>query len=485
MNDKTILVWFKNDLRLHDNEILVYAMGKAAKILPVYCFDARLTQQTRYGTLKTGYHRVQFLIDSVNQLRNSLRAAGADLVVRTGDPVQLIPQLAIEYGVCEVVHHAEVTDEEIQVAEKVEAELWKSKINLKDINGHTLYHKEDLPFPMKDLPDIFTNFRKKIERDCRVRPCLPTPKAVQTPVIANWGEIPSPEDFGLTKLGEDPRTVLAFKGGEENGLLRLEQYLWINKSISEYKNTRNGLLGADYSSKFSAWLATGCLSPRKIYEEIKRYELAYGENESTYWLVFELLWRDYFFFVFKKYGNRLFRRHGFKQSGPPKSAHQHDHFERWKSGKTGVPFIDANMRELNTTGFMSNRGRQNVASFLIKDLKVTWTWGAAYFEEKLIDYCATSNWGNWAYIAGVGNDPRENRYFNVIKQAADYDPHGDYVRTWVPELKNLPGQQIHAPFFLSDTELLKYGIRLEADYPRIIISPKWQPFAKTTATLFD
>jgi deoxyribodipyrimidine photo-lyase len=290
--------------------------------------------------------------------------------------------------------------------------------------------------------------------------------------------------LGLAPTTLDKRAAFVFKGGEGAALHRLNYYLWETGLLSNYKNTRNGLLGADYSSKLSAWLSLGCISPRKVYAEVKRYEMAHGANESTYWLFFELLWRDFFYFMFKKYGNRFFKPQGLRGQAPPTAQNQAELFESWKKGQTGVPFVDANMRELNATGFMSNRGRQNAASFLVKDLKVNWTWGAAYFEEMLIDYCPASNWGNWAYVAGVANDPRENRYFNVIKQAGDYDPQGAYVRTWVPELKNLPGRQIHIPFFLTDGELKDFGIRAGVDYPGIIISPRWKPFAKTDETLF-
>jgi deoxyribodipyrimidine photo-lyase len=153
-------------------------------------------------------------------------------------------------------------------------------------------------------------------------------------------------------------------------------------------------------------------------------------------------------------GNKFFQKSGFKGVAPEEGENQLAYFELWKKGETGIPFVDANMRELNATGFMSNRGRQNVASFLVKDLKVNWMWGAAYFEEKLIDYCPANNWGNWAYIAGVGNDPREYRYFNVLKQALDYDSQGNYVKLWFPEFSPLSPENIHQPWKISEDEQL-------------------------------
>jgi deoxyribodipyrimidine photo-lyase len=190
------------------------------------------------------------------------------------------------------------------------------------------------------------------------------------------------------------------------------------------------LIGADYSSKFSPWLANGSLSPREIYYELKKYEEEFGSNESTYWLVFELLWRDYFRFMMKKHRHQFFLQTGIKPTDSPKKYNNQELLNQWINGNTGVDFIDANMIELKLTGFMSNRGRQNVASYLCNDLKLDWRYGAAYFEQQLIDYDVCSNWGNWAYLAGVGKDPRGNRYFNITKQADNYDSKKQYRILW-------------------------------------------------------
>jgi len=187
-----------------------------------------------------------------------------------------------------------------------------------------------------------------------------------------------------------------------------------------------------------------------------------------------LLWRDYFRFITLKYGSRLFKASGIQYNLETTWNHRRDLFEKWVNGQTGVPFIDANMRELQLTGFMSNRGRQNVASFLAKDLKVDWTWGAAYFESQLIDYDVCSNWGNWNYVAGVGNDPRENRYFNVYTQATRYDEKGEYVKTWLPELTGVPTDLIHQVWNLDTASQQQYGVSLGSNYPLPIVNAnKW------------
>lgn len=483
MSEKTILVWFRNDLRIHDNEILLEAIRKADKILPVYCFDPFYFKPTQYGSLKTGNFRARFLLESVLNLRETLRAHGAELIIRTGDPAEILPELAVQYHVNEVYHHREVAFEETDISDRVEAALWKIKLNLKHFIGHTLYHKEDLPFPIKDIPVVFATFRKKVERDSDIRPCFETPSQINVPVINDAGEIPTLQDLGLDEPVDDERAVMRFYGGESEGLKHIQEFFWETDRLKTYKTTFNGLLGSAYSSKLSPWLSVGCLSIRQVYWEIKRYEQERGANESTHWLIFELLWRDYFRFMFKKYGTQFFKPGNLKAEAPEIANSQDELFEKWKNGQTGVPFIDANMRELNATGFMSNRGRQNVASFLVKDLKVNWTRGAAYFEEKLIDYSSASNWGNWAHVGGVGNDPRENRHFNVIKQAIEYDPKGGYVKTWIPELSHIPGKLVHTPFFLTPAELALYQLERGVTYPELIIEPLWPNVNDKSATL--
>ncbi|HEY9761399.1 MAG TPA: DASH family cryptochrome, partial [Trichocoleus sp.] len=266
----------------------------------------------------------------------------------------------------------------------------------------------------------------------------------------------------------DQRAVLRFVGGETVGLQRLHHYLWEGDHLKTYKETRNGMLGGDYSSKFSPWLALGCLSPRRIYEAIQRYEESRIRNESTYWLVFELLWRDYFRFICSKHGNRIFYPSGL-QGLAIAWKQDLERFNLWCRGETGFPLVDANMRELAATGFMSNRGRQNVASFLTKNLGIDWRMGAEWFESLLIDHDVCSNYGNWNYTAGVGNDARGFRYFNILKQAKDYDPSGDYVKHWIPELTQVPVKKVHTPWELQSVEQKRFGVRIGIDYPRPIL----------------
>jgi deoxyribodipyrimidine photo-lyase len=440
------IVWFRNDLRLHDNEALTDAIRDNDGIIPVYIFDERIfCGKTKNGFPKTHALRAKFIIESVTDLRKSLRKLGSDLLVHVGKPEELIAQLSRKYKCSWVYCNRERTSEEVKVQDALENKLWQIGQEVRYYRGKMLYYTADLPFPISHCPDIFSQFRKEVEKYIPVRPPMEFIfESIETQVEAeDIGAIPDIRDFGWDE--SDVKDAV-FKGGETEALKQLYYYLWETDLISTYKETRNGFLGRDYSSKFSPFLAQGCISPKKIFDEIKRYEQERTKNKSTYWLIFELYWRDFFRFMAKKHGNNIFKISGTKNEGSPEYVDKPELFEKWKEGKTGIPFIDANMRELNATGYMSNRGRQNVASFLVKDLRLNWLLGAEYFESKLVDYDPCSNYGNWNYVAGVGSDPRENRYFNIASQARRYDPDADYVKHWIPELKNAPAELIHNPF---------------------------------------
>ncbi|MCC5940795.1 MAG: DASH family cryptochrome [Balneolaceae bacterium] len=455
------LVWFRNDLRTKDNPVLNNAINSGNTVC-IYCFDPRHFESIPCGFPRTDTHRARFLIESVENLRKNLDGS---LIVRIGKPEDIIPELIEKHGFTSLWYQKEHTSEEIHAEEQL-----KNKISrpIHRFTDQLLYHPDDLPFSFDEIPDVFTQFRKKLEKFAEVRE--PVEKPVQLPVEIiglEPGEIPSIQDLGLKEQQTDHRSVIAFKGGEDEAWKRLEHYLFESDSLRDYKYTRNGLLGANYSSKFSPWLAHGCISARSINKQVELYEKKVHKNDSTYWMKFELIWRDYFRYSAMKYGNKIFQLGGIQQKELKKSTDP-EIFQKWAEGSTGIPFIDANMHELNQTGFMSNRGRQNVASFLAQNLNFDWRWGAAYFESKLIDYDVCSNWGNWAYNATVGHDPR-NRYFNILNQADRYDKKGEYVRHWLPELKNVPAEFIHEPHRIGPDQQKLFEVIIGRDYPEPMI----------------
>lgn len=440
---KRAIVWFRKDLRLHDNEALHRAMLSADEVILFYCFEETEFGTTSFGFKKCDSFRTQFLLESIENLKANIKLKGADLVIRVGNSAQHLKTLVNAYTVQEVYTTKEWHQEEMAVQE--EAEI-ATGISFNYVLGNTLFHLNDLPYSFQEIPKVFTEFRKSLERNSSVRELYPEPEYIKAPSVAiDYGILPSHEDFGLERKKSDQRAAIHAIGGESKALDRLGDYFYQRNSLVHYKESRNELIGENYSSKFSLWLWNGCISPRKIYWELKKFESQVKKNESTYWLFFELVWRDFFKFISMKYGNSIFQLRGIRKDVKTKCTKDWQRFNQWAKGETGIPFVDANMKELNQTGYMSNRGRQNVASFLCHDLGVDWRMGAEYFESVLIDYDVASNYGNWMYIAGVGNDLRD-RLFNIISQAKRYDSKGEYVKRWLPDLANLPTDIIHHPW---------------------------------------
>jgi deoxyribodipyrimidine photo-lyase len=466
---ETAVVWFRDDLRVHDNETLA-AAADADTVVPVYVFDEREhAGEGMFGLPKKGARWGRFRRAAVLDLRESLRELGGDLLVRHGDPRSVVPGVAEAFDADTVHLQTKPATEELADEHAVTSLLADRGVAVERHWTHSLYHVNDLPTPYHDIRDTFTSWRKEVEREATVRDPVEAPARVPTPGFGDAGiEVPT-----LAELGHDPddasfddRGVLAFEGGETAAVARLDDYMWDGDHLREYKQTRNGLLGPDYSSKFSAWLAHGCLSPRYVHTEVQRYEDERVSNEDTYWLVFELLWRDFFQFQFVKHGADFFAPNGIRDVEKEwrRGPEAREAFEAWAAGETGVPFVDANMRELNATGYMSNRGRQNVASFLADAMGIDWRLGAAYFESRLVDYDVASNWGNWAYQGGVGNDSRDN-HFNVLGQGERYDPGAEYVTHWLPALDGLPAEYAHRPWRMSEADQREHGVELGRDYP--------------------
>ncbi|XP_042488219.1 cryptochrome DASH, chloroplastic/mitochondrial-like isoform X2 [Macadamia integrifolia] len=429
------IVWFRNDLRVSDNKALYQAWISSEAVLPVYCIDPRLFGTTHYFKFpKTGALRANFLIDCLADLKKNLMKMGLNLIIQHGKPEEILPTITKAFEVHTVYAQKETCSEEVNVEKLVSNALRmvvktqggssdKKPANsrLQLIWGSTMYHIDDLPSNPGSLPDVYTQFRKSVESKCTVRSCFKLPVSLgplpsrSLDDLEGWGCVPSLNQLGLCQEKGDKGMRLV--GGESAALGRVHEYFWKKDLLRVYKETRNGMLGPDYSTKFSPWLAFGNLSPRFIYDEVKRYEKLRQANDSTYWVLFELIWRDYFIFLSIKYGNSIFHLGG-PRNVISKWSQDQILFNSWREGRTGYPLIDANMKELSTTGFMSNRGRQIVCSFLVRDMGIDWRMGAEWFETCLIDYDPCSNYGNWTYGAGVGNDPREDRYFSIPKQVA-------------------------------------------------------------------
>ena len=439
------LLWFRRQLRTHDQPLFECIETLDELATGVWILDPREHFSEIHGISRTGTHRLRFLLESVQELRAALKTLGSELLIRVGEPEEVLPELMAALEADRLCFVQEPGSEERRLEKLVTSRL---DARITRLAPDMLLDMDEPDSVASELPEVFSRFRRHAEKKIDIARSRCTPASVRgipLPSGFDTGEIDVP-DVGPAESSHGPRGVMAFHGGESHGLERVRRWMHEGDHLKDYKETRNGLLGETYSSKFSPWLAIGALSSRRVSEESLEYEERRVANESTYWLRFELLWREFFRLHLLKHGSRLFYR-----SGPAGISltyrNDPDHFESWRTGTTGIPFIDANMRELSETGFMSNRGRQVVASFLSKNLDVDWRWGARWFEHCLIDYCPAANWGNWAYAAGVGADPRGFRGFDVLKQARNYDPNGDYVAHWLPkELDGLRGMARHMPW---------------------------------------
>lgn len=425
------LVWLRNDLRVADNQSLTMAC-KGEKVIALYCLDPELLVKRSCGLRKMEKFRVKFLLESLNTLQENLASLNITLLVYVKKPKDALPSLFKKYNISKVYLQKEWTRNEVHELELVKQQS-PNEISFIESYDQFLFHPSDIPYPQtSNIPDVFTSFRKKCEKYSKIRPALSIPEAKGPEnLLKEKTPVPDLRSLGFKPFEPHPHTAFPFKGGEDSALDRIQEYFWDTRKLAFYKRTRNGLLGRDYSSKLSAWLANGSISARTIYWAIKEFENNVIKNQDTYWLIFELIWRDYFKYVSMKHGNKIFqlggilnRTYEWEESESIKNS--------WIRGTTKEPFVNANMIELAKTGWMSNRGRQNVASYWAKELNQDWRIGATYFESLLIDYDVHSNWGNWMYNSGVGNDPRD-RKFNIKRQAELYDPAARYQNLWLQD----------------------------------------------------
>lgn len=434
-----VIYWFRHDLRLHDPVALAHACRLAQTsggwLLPVFVHDTRDQTMTGWGFERVGPYRRAWQGMALQDLQCQLQGLGSGLVQGRGHPVKVLSEWVQALGQPLVVCEDIVAPEEL-------GDLWALRergVNVEAIWQSSLVAPESMPFKPSEVPDLFTAFRQKLERHGSA-PATPARSITALPPLPPepWYDMAQtmvgarPEDLLPPMVRPDPRSAFdwglaTLHGGEQAALAHLAQY--VSRGLPHrYKATRNGLLGLDYSSKWSPWLATGALSARTAWAAIAEFETAHGASESSGWLRFELLWRDHFRCLHHKHGRRLYAAQGLGKAPPPQ--HDENAFRCWRMGQTGHDWIDAGMRELAATGYLSNRMRQNVASYLIHDLGCDWRAGASWFEHCLIDFDVYSNQGNWLYLSGRGTDARANRRFNPDVQAEQYDPDGVYRRTW-------------------------------------------------------
>lgn len=426
--ESNALVLLNECLRIQDNPLLELG-SKHLGLKAVYLLENKPIQLLNEVFLPKAYYARKFELECIKDTQEALYPLGINLHVLTNDSESLL-QFINEHRITTIYSSLLSTTYELELKRELIALCGPEVLTWDEKPLAFLIKPQNAPFSIEALPEIFTVFRKKLEVKLSVdMPSKTIEKMKNNGLFTNQAAtLPTLEELGYNKQAIDDRTAHPFIGGERAAHERVNDYFFKRRLVSRYKQTRNGLIGEAYSTKFSSYLAMGCISPQSVYAYLRNYEQSIEKNEDTYWVFFELLWRDYFKYLSLKHGDRIFKLGGIKNRDYPWQQNKQA-FKDWVNGHTKDRFVNAIMRELRQTGYTSNRGRQNAASYWAKTLKQDWRIGAAYFQIQLIDYDVHSNWGNWNYVSGVGNDPRD-RVFNTELQAERYDPNQRYQQLW-------------------------------------------------------
>lgn len=427
---RTAVVLFTRDLRVHDNPALSSAVAAADTVVPLFVLDP---------TIRAAPNRHRFLAESLADLRGSLRERGGDLVVRRGDPAEEAIRLAGEVGAEAITVSADVSRYARRRQDRLRAGCDAGRLSLKTLPGVTVVPPGELrPGGGGPAYQVFTPYWR-MWRANAWRAAAPTPRKVRLPDGVLAGDLPQPPRSGLS-----PHVST---GGEREGRGRLRA--WLGR-LPDYPDNHD-LMAVDRTSRLSPYLRFGCLSPL----EVAQTALKAGAAEE---FVRQLCWRDFYYQVAAAFPRLA--------TEPVRPVAEHwrsdpDALCAWQEGRTGVPVVDAGMRQLAAEGWMHNRARLLAASFLTKHLGLDWRPGGDWFFDWLLDGDVPNNYGNWQWVAGTGNDSKPYRRFNPIRQAYRFDPAGDYVRRYVGELSDIDGAAVHEPWKLPPSRRGNYPAPLE------------------------
>ncbi len=451
--ERPAIVWFRRDLRLHDHPALTTAATDGRAVVPLFVVDPRLV----HGRFASP-NRTWFLLETVRVLAADLAAVGAPLVVRVGDPREVVPALAADIGATDVFVSRDYAPYGRARDRAVAAALARVGAALREEPGVLVHEPEEVSTALGGPFRVYSPFRRAWEAQPR-RAVLAAPTHLPDHGLAP-GRIPSVSDLGL---GEGPTADLAALPlpGEAAARARLDR--WLATGLETYAGSRDRSDRPNGTSRLSADLHLGSLSALEVVER------AVGDGDGRHAFLNELVWREF-------YAHVLFHRPDVRRRSSRAAfdsmawSTDSTAIEAWRTGRTGYPFVDAAMRELLATGWMPNRARMVVASFLTKDLLVDWRVGEAHFMRHLVDGDVASNNGGWQWCASTGTDPQPYfRIFNPVAQGRRSDPDGAYVRRWVPELATVPNGQIHEPWLLTAEEQAEARCRLGVDYPWPIV----------------
>lgn len=431
---KTNILWFRKDLRIHDNRTLLHASKHSDKLVCVFIYD-EIIHYKQHGVESLGPYRAQFLWESLISLKQSLKALGNDLIILQGDAAENLQTLKSE-----VCADTIFTQYESGYCEQQQDKMVSRFSHLEYIGMGTLLTHKQLPFNKQTLPNNYIIFRRLIEDQWKqqkslVSACCESPTSLP-PVPDTLNTVSLTSNPAKESKNQSDLAPLQFRGDEQSGIDRVQQFIWDSTGLETYRDTHNQLLGANASSKLSPWIANGSLSVRYIYQEIRKFEKERVENDSTRWLICELLWRDFFHFNALKHGSNLFLKGGIQSPSSSRRAihiETCDQVQQWCKGQTGNSFLDACMKELLETGYLSSRGRQCLSAYFVKKMGADWRLGASWFEHLLIDFDPCNNYGNWNFQSGIGHDVKKLANFCINQEAKRYDPDGTYQNYWLKD----------------------------------------------------
>ena len=435
------LVLFTRDLRVRDHPALSAAVREHDAIVPAFVFDSQLLRGSCAAP-----NRLAFLLDCLSDLDRSLGERGTRLLVRQGEVIDEAMKLVHRWGITAIYMSADVTPYAQHRHALLAAACQRQRIELRTFPGVTVVPAGELTPTGGDHYRVFTPYWR-VWSSLAVAPLLQAPRRIGGPAGARRRAVALPKLSSLTSAKASPQLQA---GGESAARVQLAR--WLRGPIDGYEGGHDDL-AAEATSRLSAHLHFGCISPRTVLVR-SRGHAAGGEAFAR-----QLCWRDFHHQVLAarpELPHADYRPRGDRWRRDERSS------DAWRDGLTGYPVVDAGMRQLAQEGFMHNRARLIVASFLTKLLYVDWRTGAAHFARLLIDADVANNVGNWQWVAGTGNDTRPNRVLNPMRQAERFDPRGDYVRRHVPELASIPGRAVHQPWLLGPA-------RARIDYPEPLL----------------
>jgi len=427
------IVWFRRDLRVHDHPALRAALEAHERVVPAFCLDDRLL----HGRHASG-PRTQFMLECLSDLDSAL----GGLVIRHGRPEEEIPKLAGETGAEEVHFTGDVSPFARKRQDRLGGLEFVAHPGLSvvdDVKG--IETQQGRPYT------VFSPFYRNWVG-------LPRREVLGRPPALNIGkgQVPKLADLGLEQEVSNP-----LRGGETAGRVRLDR--WMKDGVADYTHNHDQL-GADKTSRLSAYLHFGCVSPREVEEWLPR-----GAGPDAFRR--QLCWRDFYHHVIYHFPRNAKSEFQERYRGTIKWSYAEKAFERWCQGQTGFPLVDAGMRQLLREGWMHNRARLVVGSFLTKDLGIDWRWGERWFMRLLIDGDEANNNGNWQWIASVGVDPQPafRRIYNPVLHMERFDADGSYVRRYVPELREVPDRYLREPCEMPREVQDEAGCAIGSDYP--------------------